>query len=129
MMKETLSLSQHHAMFFIFLIVSSPEIPMCVLRRNIFVQILGVEDSLFITQKKKISVLNTIIYIYIYYSNQTLSSAEERMIISVEERDPRQDLVLGRCSPVFGQRFVHLFRLVQNLGSMGLAVLNRGGPK
>jgi len=65
-MKETLSLSQHHAMFFIFLIVSSPEIPMCVLRRNIFVQILGVEDSLFITQKKKISVLNTIIYIYIY---------------------------------------------------------------
>jgi hypothetical protein len=127
MMKETLSLSQHHAMFFIFLIVSSPEIPMCVLRRNIFVQILGVEDSLFITQKKKISVLNTIIYIY--YSNQTLSSAEERMIISVEERDPRQDLVLGRCSPVFGQRFVHLFRLVQNLGSMGLAVLNRGGPK
>jgi len=132
-MKETLSLSQHHAMFFIFLIVSSPEIPMCVLRRNIFVQILGVEDSLFITQKKKKNLRTKYyyiyIYIYIYYSNQTLSSAEERMIISVEERDPRQDLVLGRCSPVFGQRFVHLFRLVQNLGSMGLAVLNRGGPK
>ena len=51
------------------------------------------------------------------------------MITSVEERDPREELVLGRCSPVYGQRFVHLFRLVQNLGSMGLAVLNRGGPK
>lgn len=51
------------------------------------------------------------------------------MIISVEERDPRQDLVLGRCSPVFGQRFVHLFRLAQNLGSMGLAELNCRGPK